>query len=481
MAVNAHISAEALEQIRKNPTHAVLLDLGRAAAEADRLQSPEFKKLVSYLLEQADNRDRRDTMVNKPGEPIPMRGGVLRPVPKLRAAVDACFGPLADLHWFRLNKTANESKVQLRGLFARMSASVTRVSPEDFGDVVGALVSKTPDHALLKLLHARSGSIKGMGLELFSRLAFAFRRDLYFLLPKPWADVSGTVTYIGDDLRKYCVVCRSLRAVCDEMGIPEEYRASVFDKAMSQEPVHPGLLTALNRKVSSTVGRASTLDPADGYEPAGGYADPSALPLEFGAVAIRARRGDRRLRDALLRAYNSQCAITGACVKDLLEIAYVVPFPTMDVNSIENAILLRTDLHTLWDLNLIGVEPETGRVHIAKRLAGSVYEKIVGRSLVPRIDNSRVSHEALKERWDSFVNAHKERVAQPVLPKTPVEVMPPGRRNETETAAAVGAREPVMSRQTPAVRENAPTESERRIPSLPIQIRPEPWRIPASG
>ncbi len=51
-----------------------------AAKETKALNSPDFKKLAAYLLEQADGRDRREPWVNKPG--------TIRPVPKLRIALE---------------------------------------------------------------------------------------------------------------------------------------------------------------------------------------------------------------------------------------------------------------------------------------------------------------------------------------------------------------------------------------------------------
>ena len=69
---------------------------------------------------------------------------------------------------------------------------------------------------------------------------------------------------------------------------------------------------------------------------------------------------------------------TGSCIRDLLEVAYVRPFPTGGADSPRTALLMRSDVHTLWDLNLIGVEPTTRRVYIAKRLGGTVYEELAG-------------------------------------------------------------------------------------------------------
>jgi hypothetical protein len=387
-----------IEQLRKTPVHAVLVELSRAAREGKILATAEFKKLAAYLLEQADGRDRREPWTSRPG--------VARPVPKLRVAVEKCFGGYADLHWFRLNKTVNASGQPLTGLFPRMAASLWRMTNQEFAALVTALLSSAPDAMLLRYLNERGGKVRGIGAEAFSRLAHAYRRDLFFVFPRPWGDASGCLKYIGDDLRRYCGLCRNLRALCDELSFPAEIRGSIIDYMLRQKKPPVPLLEALQKAIGPSLVRYSALEPGAAYEVKDGDDDEAALPMEFAARAICARRGKRELREALCRAYGDRCALTGACLKDLLEVAYIVPYPTGDVHAASNALLMRADVHTLWDLNLIGIEPRAGRIHIAPKLGGTSYEKIGGRKLLPRLDGSSAGREALMERWRMFTAAH---------------------------------------------------------------------------
>ena len=50
-------------------------------------------------------------------------------------------------------------------------------------------------------------------------------------------------------------------------------------------------------------------------------------------------------------------------------------------NATNGLLLLRSDLHTLYDLNLLGIDPKTRTVVIAKSLEGSSYAKLAGRKL----------------------------------------------------------------------------------------------------
>lgn len=394
MGVNCDLSPELIDKMRRVPTHAVLLEMGIAAREAHVLRTSEFKKFVSYLIENPDGRDRREPLTTRPDN--------ARPVPRLRVAIDACFGTYADLHWFKINKTVNSMGLPLTGLFPRLAASLGRVKPENFGHVIGALVHRNPDAALQRLLNKRSGKIPGIGLQLFSRLAYALRRDLYFVIPHEWGTASGAFRFIGTDLRKYCALCRVLRSVCDDLAISPRVRGSVFEHLMNQDTIHPDLLAELNRSIGPTIGRAIELKPNEGYIPTSDLDAQFNMPIEFTGSSILARRGHRQLRNTLLRAYSNSCAITGKCPKDLLEVAHISPFPDSDVNAHDNAILLRSDIHTLWDLNLIAIYPEDSTVRVARKLRGSIYENLAGRTLARRRHGEQLNSATLTDRWEQF-------------------------------------------------------------------------------
>ena len=396
------ISRTLAEQLRAIPTHQVLLELCEAARDARLLAHPEFKKLVASILEVADGRDRREPWTTRPTD-------AARPVPRLRLQMEACFGVYADLHWFKLNKVCNRAGQPLRGLFPRMAASLARIQPEDFAELVRALISPTPDAALAKFLQSHGGKVPGLGVEVFSRLAFAFRRDLYFAIPRGWGERSGCLEWIGGDLRKYCGLCRNLRGVCDELGLPPDIRGSLLHELLAQDVPPRRLAEALHKAIGPSIARFGTLKPTEAYEPPKEEAEVDTVPADFAAASIRARRGRVELRTRLLKAYGERCAFTGACLPDLLEVAMFVPFPDGgDVHSAGNAILLRSDLHTLWDLNLIGIQPGTMRLAIAPRLAGTVYAQLAGRDMLTRVDGSQLLDGVLEERWSVFTAAHPD-------------------------------------------------------------------------
>jgi hypothetical protein len=117
---------------------------------------------------------------------------------------------------------------------------------------------------------------------------------------------------------------------------------------------------------------------------------------------VKARRGQRAFRMKLLSHYGESCMVTGCKIKDILEAAHISPYQGKKDNNIHNGLILRSDIHTLFDLDLIGIEPKRLQVHIADIVRGSSYDKYhksvlqCGSLIKPSID-------ALKTRWEKFL------------------------------------------------------------------------------
>lgn len=119
--------------------------------------------------------------------------------------------------------------------------------------------------------------------------------------------------------------------------------------------------------------------------------------------AICVRRGQADFRTALLEAYGRRCAITGCAVEDVLEAAHITPYLGPLTNHVSNGLLLRTDLHTLFDCGLLAVEPETRAVVIADTLKSSSYAKLDGKLLrQPKREAESPSKRNLEKRYVQF-------------------------------------------------------------------------------
>lgn len=119
--------------------------------------------------------------------------------------------------------------------------------------------------------------------------------------------------------------------------------------------------------------------------------------------AIVLRRGQRRFRDALLRAYDGRCAMTGCDAVDALEAAHLIGAAEGGRAQPSNGLLLRADLHTLFDLDRIGVHPERRTIHLCRGLRGTAYAELDSRPLRrPAEAPCEPDGAALSERWRRF-------------------------------------------------------------------------------
>jgi putative restriction endonuclease len=77
------------------------------------------------------------------------------------------------------------------------------------------------------------------------------------------------------------------------------------------------------------------------------YGDPRLVPQRLGQRAFQA---------VVLDAYHRRCAITGAKIRPVLQAAHIRPLPAGGEHRLDNALLLRSDAHTLYDRGYLGVD-----------------------------------------------------------------------------------------------------------------------------
>lgn len=97
-------------------------------------------------------------------------------------------------------------------------------------------------------------------------------------------------------------------------------------------------------------------------------------------AAVIRRLGQQAFRKKLISAYASRCAVTQCNSLWVLEAAHISPYRGIKTNSVSNGLLLRADVHTLFDLALISIEPSKHVIRVSKLLGGSEYETLDGRS-----------------------------------------------------------------------------------------------------
>lgn len=99
----------------------------------------------------------------------------------------------------------------------------------------------------------------------------------------------------------------------------------------------------------------------------------------------RARLGQGAFRILVTEAYSRRCAITGERTLPVLEAAHIKPYSQTGPNKISNGLLLRSDLHKLFDLGYLTITSDYS-VEVSKRIKeeyenGREYYALQGKTL----------------------------------------------------------------------------------------------------
>jgi putative restriction endonuclease len=145
--------------------------------------------------------------------------------------------------------------------------------------------------------------------------------------------------------------------------------------------------------------KAKSLGPATVAALEGGYGSP---------VLIMPRLGQGSFRLLLTDAYRYRCAMSGERTLPVLEAAHIRPYSKAHDHSLSNGLLLRSDLHKLFDLGYVGVNPKTLRIEVSRRIReefenGREYYRLNDQPLtMPQHPLAFPSKENLEARYESF-------------------------------------------------------------------------------
>ncbi|WP_129125950.1 MULTISPECIES: HNH endonuclease [Geomonas] len=126
---------------------------------------------------------------------------------------------------------------------------------------------------------------------------------------------------------------------------------------------------------------------------------PDDDPQELQRFAARVRRGQPLFRKNLLEAYGPCCVLSGHGPAEVLEAVHILPHAKSGINKLDNGLLMRADLHYLFDADLIKVNPETLEAEVDATLQNTPYYAFHGKKLNPRQNGSQISSDFLKLRW----------------------------------------------------------------------------------
>lgn len=120
--------------------------------------------------------------------------------------------------------------------------------------------------------------------------------------------------------------------------------------------------------------------------------------------AIVQRQGQSKFRSELLKAYGGKCAITDCDAEAALEAAHIFPYLGTETNHVTNGLLLRADIHTLFDLYLISIDPDTSKIVVSTSLINTCYKELNGKILKsPQDYAASPSQQALVRHYETFL------------------------------------------------------------------------------
>ena len=88
---------------------------------------------------------------------------------------------------------------------------------------------------------------------------------------------------------------------------------------------------------------------------------------EYREVLSRVRVGQGTFRTLITDAYQRRCAISGEKTLPALEAAHIKPYAESGPHAVSNGLLLRSDLHKLFDSGYVTVTPQH-RVEVSSRI-----------------------------------------------------------------------------------------------------------------
>ena len=146
-------------------------------------------------------------------------------------------------------------------------------------------------------------------------------------------------------------------------------------------------------------------DPHGTERPADDITTPDAVD-ERQWQSILTRRGQKAFRQSLIDLYGGRCAVSESRVVPLLEAAHILPHAEGSDYRIANGILLRTDIHTLFDLHLLGIDA-TLRVHLKASIQSSEFARFNGKRVetLPASTLHQPSPVSLQARFQRFLSA----------------------------------------------------------------------------
>jgi len=164
----------------------------------------------------------------------------------------------------------------------------------------------------------------------------------------------------GDDPEIGCVFVRNVTffPVNATYEPPPGFASSIV-QGKSYDMAEPQVSGYFADLMQLVLGREIEIDLRQPWHDTGPvFGDPRLAPYRLAQQAFKA---------VVLNTYHGHCAITGTKIRPVLQAAHIRPVTAGGENRIDNGLLLRSDVHTMFDRGYLAVDPAY-RLRVSPRL-----------------------------------------------------------------------------------------------------------------
>ncbi len=163
-----------------------------------------------------------------------------------------------------------------------------------------------------------------------------------------------------DDPKIGCVFIRDVSFFDEPAAPPSDFAPSVV-QGKTYSSADPNVAPYFDLLFPRLLGVSLEVDTAEGWHrPGPAFGDPRLATT---------RLGQRAFQGVVRGVYSHRCAITGDKIRPVLQAAHIRPLTKGGEHRVDNGLLLRSDVHTLFDAGYLGVAPNYSLV-VSPRLRG---------------------------------------------------------------------------------------------------------------
>jgi len=127
-------------------------------------------------------------------------------------------------------------------------------------------------------------------------------------------------------------------------------------------------------------------------------------------ASIAQRQGQAEFRRQLLAAYEGRCPVTGCDAEPALEAAHIIPYQGPDTQHLPNGLLLRADIHSLFDRHFLSIHPDSFEIVLAPELITTCYQELAGQVLaLPSNQDAVPDRRALAQHYNCFLEKYADK------------------------------------------------------------------------